>query len=780
MSFEEPSHESVNDMVLVSGSDYIRMCSVGGGYLSMKLPTTYSEAYVTTNISGQTIAVDTGAYIDQGRLSVASIRESGSNQDISNSTYTLFIDPSTKEISYSDYITSTNNTHKEQLVLIDQSLNIYNLQIKALDISNDIFTENVVNSSTSIESIHSILGTFDSSLNLQYSFLYAIDNSLNIINSIIENEDISVNLQLLELDKIDASINLIDTSMNILTETLYNIDISNSLIYSNLNSYYQRISIVDSSLNFYNYIEELFNQGYSDTFSLGKNSSATGSNSLSIGYNSSVVNTTDSVAIGKDVSTSTNEVITIGNSSQNIGIIQSAPSYRLDVSGTLYASNNITTSSSLYSNGGCKLVVQGDINGGSGQGIYLWTNDDTNWGIYMAQSGAGRALDDGTAPEGYGFTSHAVRFRCYNDGNYGFIFENSANMRALEIRRDGYVYSPYTFRTGDWLRSNGDSGWYNETYGGGIRMEDSTWVKIYGAKKFACYYHLAVNVPGHTWRMSNYIDDNLGFYYDNVLKGYIEDDGGVIQHELNFTGQHRTFIENINYYDASYNQGLIVCANKNAYINMNEQIYKGNKAITQDECLPIVSLSNKTEDKTCFGVISGSEDSEKRIERFGNFVTPYEKEQGDTRIYINSIGEGAMWVSNRNGPLESGDYITTTDIPGYGMKQDLEILCNYTVAKITMDCDFNPQLQPKEIILKQESLDASGNTIYENILDVNGMIQWTNELDTSGNIVYEHPYNLRYLDLSGNRYTKHEYDIKLTDVEELYIAAYVGCTYHCG
>jgi len=213
---------------------------------------------------------------------------------------------------------------------------------------------------------------------------------------------------------------------------------------------------------------------------------------------------------------------------------------------------------------------------------------------------------------------------------------------------------------------------------------------------------------------------------------------------------------------------------------MSNKLEKGNKAITQNESLPLVSLSTKSNDKSCFGVISDSEDPEQRSDKFGNFVTPYEKEDGDTRIYINSVGEGAIWVSNKNGSLESGDYITTSDIPGYGEKQDDDILHNYTVAKITMDCDFNPQSQPKEIILKQETLDASGNTIYENVLDDNGMLQWTNELDGSGNIVYEYPYNLRYLDLSGNRYSKDDYDTKIANNEEVYIAAYVGCTYHCG
>ena len=252
------------------------------------------------------------------------------------------------------------------------------------------------------------------------------------------------------------------------------------------------------------------------------------------------------------------------------------------------------------------------------------------------------------------------------------------------------------------------------------------------------------------------------------------------EYVMNFTGQHRTFVENILHTDASNNEGLIVCADKNTYVSMSSEIKKGNKAITQNETLPLVSLCTKSKDKSCFGVISEAEDPEQRADRFGNFVTPYEKEEGDTRIYINSLGEGAIWVSNKNGPLESGDYITTSDIPGYGEKQDSEFLANYTVAKITMDCDFNPQLQPKEIILKEAVVDDSGNTVYNNVLDANGEIQWTPELDSDGNVVQEYPYNLRYLDLQGARLTKAEYDTKLANGEQVHIAAYVGCTYHCG
>ena len=105
-------------------------------------------------------------------------------------------------------------------------------------------------------------------------------------------------------------------------------------------------------------------------------------------------------------------------------------------------------------------------------------------------------------------------------------------------------------------------------------------------------------------------------------------------------------------------------------------------------------------DKTCFGVISASEDPEERSDVYGNFVTPFDKEKGDTRVFINSVGEGAIWVVNTNGSLEAGDYITTSNVAGYGQKQEGAGLMNYTVAKITMDCDFNPATQPVQQILR--------------------------------------------------------------------------------
>jgi uncharacterized protein YxeA len=205
-----------------------------------------------------------------------------------------------------------------------------------------------------------------------------------------------------------------------------------------------------------------------------------------------------------------------------------------------------------------------------------------------------------------------------------------------------------------------------------------------------------------------------------------------------------------------------------------------------------------------------------------------------------------MWVVNTAGTLESGDYITTSNVAGYGQRQDSEFLANYTVAKITMDCDFNPVTQPiqiikkelsnvnywvkttvsnvsleeysnlaedvrtttteiyysnedgeittdkyntlesnvqstyteltrtihQEISIKESKTEQEGSTLevrqeLMNVLDEHGQLQW--EDDPSG--ATERAYKIRYLDANGN----------ITDeANAVHIAAFVGCTYHCG
>ena len=58
--------------------------------------------------------------------------------------------------------------------------------------------------------------------------------------------------------------------------------------------------------------------------------------------------------------------------------------------------------------------------------------------------------------------------------NYGYFGGTSTNTYALNTS---------SFICDSWVRTKGETGWYNETYGGGWYMEDSTWVRAYNGKK---------------------------------------------------------------------------------------------------------------------------------------------------------------------------------------------------------------------------------------------------------------------------------------------------------
>jgi len=258
------------------------------------------------------------------------------------------------------------------------------------------------------------------------------------------------------------------------------------------------------------------------------------------------------------------------------------------------------------------------------------------------------------------------------------------------------------------------------------------------------------------WSLYNSNNDHFRFAYNGAATGWVDPNDPNVQ--MNFTGQHRTFIKDVPFSQAGHLEGLIVSSDQNKYIKMSDGIEAGSNAITMNESLPIVSLSNAVTDKKCFGVISASEDPENRTEQYGAFGTNFEKEKGDTRVYINSVGEGAIWVSNIGGNLEAGDYITTSNVAGYGQKQESDSLKNYTVAKITMDCDFNPATQSIQIIKKDEE--------DENVLDEHGQIQWEDHPTET-----EKAYKVRYLTVDG---------AQTDEANTVHIAAFVGCTYHCG
>ena len=139
--------------------------------------------------------------------------------------------------------------------------------------------------------------------------------------------------------------------------------------------------------------------------------------------------------------------------------------------------------------------------------------------------------------------------------------------------------------------------------------------------------------------------------------------GGTV---LTFTGSHiakiisplnyESFYTNNNNNNYTFKPGLIVSVSNSTKIDINNSEFN-------------TILSNKMNDSTVFGVINKHTDS-------NNYI-------------INSLGEGAIWVSNITGEIQNGDYISTSPILGYGCKQQTSTLHNYTVAKCCSVINWN-------------------------------------------------------------------------------------------
>jgi hypothetical protein len=267
----------------------------------------------------------------------------------------------------------------------------------------------------------------------------------------------------------------------------------------------------------------------------------------------------------------------------------------------------------------------------------------------------------------------------------------------------------------------------------------------------------------------------------NVL---IRTDGGFVP----FTGLHETYLP----FDEE-DQGKIVYSTGNYASELKDGNVDGvvwDYLTVLDAC-PVVKICATENDKRVMGVLSTrhrrtqiEEITKEQYELItGDEKYAYEKKEGSdvyirdidtdefSRGYYNAVGEGGIWVCNKNGNLENGDYITSSTVTGYGQKQNDDLLHNYTVAKITTDCDFSEiWVTTKKHKKTREGylFDENNEPVYENILDA------------EGNTRTHLKFKIRYLLPDGTQISEEEYMTKALANEEVYIAAFVGCTYHCG
>jgi hypothetical protein len=94
------------------------------------------------------------------------------------------------------------------------------------------------------------------------------------------------------------------------------------------------------------------------------------------------------------------------------------------------------------------------------------------------------------------------------------------------------------------------------------------------------------------------------------------------------------------------------------------------------------SVSTQVKQKSAVGVVIslGDLDPEQAIVALP-YPWPVDYSLQYRRITFNAVGEGMINVCKDGGNIEIGDYICSSNRPGKGMKQDDDLLHNYTVAK---------------------------------------------------------------------------------------------------
>ena len=127
-----------------------------------------------------------------------------------------------------------------------------------------------------------------------------------------------------------------------------------------------------------------------------------------------------------------------------------------------------------------------------------------------------------------GSEGHTANIKMCGTGGSVIIGANDVPSYQLDVRGNVIASS--------WLRTRGNSGWYSESYGGGIYMTDTSWIRTYGGKPFYCdnqiYSSYSIKMGNilleHTDEINNSANGGLHLNYRNTGNVTLCNGGGAV------------------------------------------------------------------------------------------------------------------------------------------------------------------------------------------------------------------------------------------------------------
>ena len=350
-------------------------------------------------------------------------------------------------------------------------------------------------------------------------------------------------------------------------------------------------------------------------------------------------------------------VLSVTNTGIGNGVYSSASN--IGVQGHATDTGNMTNYGGYFEASGVfGRGVGGIASGASGIGVYgdaSLVGDVENYGgVFTANGTSGRGVSAfasgsygrGVYGHAYGSTGAGVVGTADHTGdvaNYGGIFRASGSygrgvVGSADNTGDVYNYGGYFEASGG--HGTGVYGYGHGTSGRGIEGHalGSSGIGVYGS---AGSYDFYAGGPG-----TNYGP---------------------------FTGGHEVKLSED--FPEDIKPGMIVSVTGQTQIRGQQ-----NGTASLSSTLPTIKLSSRAADKAVFGVFVAE--------------TPlpqdhwYKAQERERFATVNALGEGRVWVSNINGDIEVGDYITTSSVPGYGQRQDDDLLHSYTLGKAIEAVDW--------------------------------------------------------------------------------------------
>ncbi len=169
----------------------------------------------------------------------------------------------------------------------------------------------------------------------------------------------------------------------------------------------------------------------------------------------------------------------------NVGFGTLSPAYKVDINGALRASGDIISNSAnalRAANSKYGLILRHD----EANSYFLLTNENDPYGTW-----------------------NNLRPFYINNASGWVTMGNGASISKLNVgspTSEKYALNTSTFICDSWVRTRGGTGWYSETYGGGIYMSDTTWVRTYNDKGLYVRNTIQTNTEfvrvgyaGHSW-----------------------------------------------------------------------------------------------------------------------------------------------------------------------------------------------------------------------------------------------------------------------------------------